>query len=64
MKTIARQYHETRRQIQSCKPHSERRAILRRKLADLLTRQLKIEVRNRVPNNSSQENADGRTGRP
>jgi hypothetical protein len=43
MKTIAQQYHETRAQAQKCKPRSERRAVLTRKLRDLLTRQLRKE---------------------
>lgn len=45
MKTIAQQYRETRAQAQRCKPRSERKTILTRKLVDLMTRQLKIENR-------------------
>jgi len=63
MKTIARQYFEVRAQVQRTKPRSERRTILTRKLVDLMTRQLKIEVRNRVPETASQDNADGRASR-
>ena len=45
MKTIAAQYHETRAQAQRCKPRSERKAVLTRKLRDLMTRQLRKEAR-------------------
>jgi hypothetical protein len=45
MKTIAQQYHETRAQAKQCKPRSERKAVLTRKLRDLLTRQLRKENR-------------------
>lgn len=45
MKTIALQYHETRSQAHRCKPRSNRKIVLTRKLRDLMTRQLKIENR-------------------
>jgi hypothetical protein len=46
MKTIAQKYHETRAQAQRCKPRSERKMLLTRRMRDLLTRQLRKEVRN------------------
>ena len=45
MKTIAQQYRETLEQAKRCKPRSERKVLLTRRLRDLMTRQLKIEVR-------------------
>lgn len=45
MKTIAAQYHETLAQLRRAKPRSERSAVLTRKLRDLMTRQLKKEIR-------------------
>jgi hypothetical protein len=45
MKTIAQEYRETLAQVKRCKPRSERKAILTRKLRDLLTRQLRKENR-------------------
>ena len=47
MKTVARQYHETLSQSRKCKPRSERKTILTKRLADLMTRQLKIELKNK-----------------
>lgn len=45
MKTIAKQYFETLAQARHCKPRSERKAILTKRLKDLLTRQIRKECR-------------------
>lgn len=45
MKTIAKQYFETLAQSRRCKPRSERKAILTKRLKDLLTKQLRRENR-------------------
>lgn len=45
MKTVAQQYRETLSQSRRCKPRSERKILLTKRLRDLMTRQLKIENR-------------------
>lgn len=51
MKSVAKQYSEVLAQCRRCKPRSERKTILTKKLVDLMTRQLRIEcVSHRVSN--------------
>jgi len=45
MKTLAKQYQETLAASRRCKPRSERKTILTRRLVDLMTRRLKAEVK-------------------
>lgn len=48
MKTVAKQYFETLERSRKCKPRSEGKTLLTRKLRDLLTRQLRIENKKRA----------------
>jgi hypothetical protein len=45
MKTIAKQYFETLAQARRCKPRSERKAVLTKRLKDLMVRQLRKEAK-------------------
>lgn len=48
MKTIAEQYRETLERARRCKPRSEQKTLLTRKLRDLMTRQLRVENKKRA----------------
>jgi hypothetical protein len=48
MKTIAEQYRETLERARKCKPRSERKTLLTRKLRDLMTRRLRAELRKKA----------------
>jgi len=45
MKPIAKQYQETLAAARRCKPRSERKTVLTRRLVDLMTRQLRKEIK-------------------
>jgi hypothetical protein len=44
-KTIAAEYRETLAQARRAKPRSERKAVLTKRLKDLMVRQLRKEIR-------------------
>lgn len=48
MKTLDQQYQEALAQANRCKPRSERKTILTKKLKDLMTRRLKNEIRRKA----------------
>jgi hypothetical protein len=48
MKTVARQYFETLDRARKCKPRSEQKTLLTRKLRDLMTRRLRAEMRKKA----------------
>lgn len=48
MKTIAKQYFETLKRSRKCKPKSEQKTLLTRKLRDLMTRRLRAELRKKA----------------
>jgi len=45
MKTIAKQYFETLEQARRCKPRSERKTVLTKRLKELMVRQLRKEAK-------------------
>jgi hypothetical protein len=48
MKTIREQYQETLDRARKCKPRSEQKTLLTRKLRDLMTRRLRAELRKKA----------------
>lgn len=45
MKTVSQQYLETLAEANRCKPRSQRKTVLLRRLVDLNVRRLKLEMR-------------------
>ena len=48
-KSVAKLYYEALEQSQNCKPHSQRKTILTKRVSDLLLRQMKIELKSPKP---------------